>query len=163
MLGKEESNSKSSTNFPARKILLAVDGSKNSLRASEVAIALSKQNLAALVILNVISPMIIIPPPIGMDSSGGIESYYENSEKTGEELIRRITDSARKENLPDVQGFVERSATSTVETIVQIASEKNIDLIVIGTRGLGGFKRLLLGSVSGGVVTHAHCNVLVVR
>ena len=47
--------------------------------------------------------------------------------------------------------------------ILGFAEENNIDLIVIGTRGRSGFKRLLLGSVASHVVTYAHCPVLVVK
>ena len=49
------------------------------------------------------------------------------------------------------------------EVILNYAKEKGVDLIVMGTRGLGGFKKLLLGSVSNGVVSHAPCSVLIVR
>jgi nucleotide-binding universal stress UspA family protein len=49
------------------------------------------------------------------------------------------------------------------ENIVGLAEELGADLIVIGSRGLGGMKRLLMGSVSESVVRHAHCPVLVVR
>jgi nucleotide-binding universal stress UspA family protein len=52
---------------------------------------------------------------------------------------------------------------SAVEAIVNYAAAQKIDLVVIGTRGLSGFKKLLLGNVSAGVVNHAHCQVLVVR
>ena len=52
---------------------------------------------------------------------------------------------------------------SVVETIVNQAVKENVDLIIVGTRGLGGFKKLLLGSVSNGVVSHAHSPVLVIR
>ena len=47
--------------------------------------------------------------------------------------------------------------------ILEYAEEKNIDLIVIGTRGRSGFKKLLLGSVASSVVTYAHCPVMVVK
>ena len=46
---------------------------------------------------------------------------------------------------------------------VNYAEENNIELIVIGTRGLSGFKKLLVGSVATNVVTYAHCPVLVVK
>ena len=52
---------------------------------------------------------------------------------------------------------------SVVETIVNQAVKENVDLIIVGTRGLGGFKKLLLGSVSNGIVSRAHCPVLVIR
>jgi nucleotide-binding universal stress UspA family protein len=50
-----------------------------------------------------------------------------------------------------------------VGAIVEYAELENIDLLVIGSRGLTGFKKLLVGSVASGVVTYAHCPVLVVK
>jgi nucleotide-binding universal stress UspA family protein len=47
--------------------------------------------------------------------------------------------------------------------VVDYAEQKNIDLIVIGTRGRSGFKKLMLGSVASHIVTYAHCPVLVVK
>jgi nucleotide-binding universal stress UspA family protein len=52
---------------------------------------------------------------------------------------------------------------SIVSTIVQYAEKDNTTLIIMGTRGITGFKRILLGSVASGVVTYAHCPVLVIR
>lgn len=50
-----------------------------------------------------------------------------------------------------------------VSTIVAIARQEHADLIVLGSRGMGGFRSFLVGSVSDGVLHHAHCPVLVVR
>ena len=47
--------------------------------------------------------------------------------------------------------------------IVEYAESNNIDLIVVGTRGRSGFNKLLLGSVASGVITYAHCPVMVVK
>ena len=55
------------------------------------------------------------------------------------------------------------SSTNIAGCIVEYAKESYIDLIVIGTRGRSGFKKLLLGSVASHVVTYAHCPVLVVK
>ena len=52
---------------------------------------------------------------------------------------------------------------SIIELIVDYAANKDTDLIVIGTRGRTGLKRLIIGSVASGVVQHAHCPVLLVR
>jgi nucleotide-binding universal stress UspA family protein len=52
---------------------------------------------------------------------------------------------------------------SIADTIVNYAESKNVDLIVMGTKGRTGIKRFLLGSVASGVVAHAKCSVLVVR
>ena len=62
-----------------------------------------------------------------------------------------------------VKADIPEATTSVVETIVNQAAKENADLIIVGTRGLGGFKKLILGSVSNGVVSHAHCPVLVIR
>ena len=50
-----------------------------------------------------------------------------------------------------------------VKPIVNYAEEEEIDLIVVGTRGRTGIKKLLLGSIANGVVTYAHCAVIVVK
>ena len=55
------------------------------------------------------------------------------------------------------------SPISVTGSIVQYAERENIDLIVVGTRGRSAFKRLLLGGTASGIVTHAHCPVMVVR
>ena len=58
---------------------------------------------------------------------------------------------------------IHESSASVSGGILDFAEENNIDLIVIGTRGRSGFKRLLLGSVASHVVTYAHCPVFVVK
>jgi nucleotide-binding universal stress UspA family protein len=47
--------------------------------------------------------------------------------------------------------------------ILEYAEEQKIDLIVVGTRGRTGFKKLLLGSIASSIVTYAHCHVIVVK
>ncbi len=53
--------------------------------------------------------------------------------------------------------------SSVVKEIVDYAEKNRIDMIVIASRGLSGIKKMLLGSVASGVVTYAHCPVLVVK
>ena len=55
------------------------------------------------------------------------------------------------------------STARTAAEIVDYAQQENVDLIVVGTKGRSGFKRLLLGSTASGVVTYAHCPVLVIK
>ena len=50
-----------------------------------------------------------------------------------------------------------------IDRIVAVAQDIQADLIVLGSRGLGGWNSYLLGSVSDGVLHHAHCPVLIVR
>jgi nucleotide-binding universal stress UspA family protein len=54
--------------------------------------------------------------------------------------------------------------SSTVEwVIINYAERESVDLIVMGTRGKSGFKRSLLGSVASGVLSYAHCPVMIIR
>jgi nucleotide-binding universal stress UspA family protein len=70
---------------------------------------------------------------------------------------------AKSECIPDLKTEIFTDVNSVVESITDYATTKNIDLIVIGTRGRTGLKRFLMGSVANGVVLHAHCSVLLVR
>jgi nucleotide-binding universal stress UspA family protein len=55
------------------------------------------------------------------------------------------------------------ASASVVNGIVGFAEKEDINLIIVGTRGKSGFKKLLLGSVASGVVTYAHCPVMVIK
>ncbi|HUK27112.1 MAG TPA: universal stress protein [Candidatus Acidoferrales bacterium] len=73
-----------------------------------------------------------------------------------------VTRLAEAENVKATR-LTQEYSFSVVETILEQGDKSNVDLIVIGTRGLTGFKKLLVGSVSSGVISHAHCSVLIVR
>jgi nucleotide-binding universal stress UspA family protein len=79
----------------------------------------------------------------------------------GEKYLNKVKVKA---NEKDIQIKTEIISSKDISGgILDFAQENNIDLIVIGTRGRSGFKRLLLGSVASHVVTYAHCPVLVVK
>lgn len=78
-------------------------------------------------------------------------------------LIEDALTICRSQGVKKTASEMVRASKSIVGEIIELATKRKIDLIVIGTRGLGGFRRLIQGSVSSGVVTHARCNVLVVR
>jgi nucleotide-binding universal stress UspA family protein len=153
-----------SASYSPLKILVPIDGSPNADRASDVAIGLAKSFGSELLILNVIStPNVLITTSAFGAPASGLESYYEQQENSARHFVDEAVIHARKGGVSKVTSSVIRADKSIVEEIIGVASSNKVDLIVIGTRGLGGFKRLLLGSVSSGVVAHAHCNVLVVR
>jgi nucleotide-binding universal stress UspA family protein len=154
-----------------KKILVALDGSESSSRASKVAVGLAEKVRAELVVLHAITPPSsyygsnyptvsgMSPPP---PSQREIDAYYAQARKAASAIVGETIAQAKKSGLK-VQTELPEGVSSIVETIISHADSSNDDLIVVGTRGLGGFKKLLLGSVSSGVVSHANCPVLVVR
>jgi nucleotide-binding universal stress UspA family protein len=59
--------------------------------------------------------------------------------------------------------MVETYSSSAADEIIRYAQEKEVDLIVVGTKGRSGMSKVLLGSVASKVVTYSPCSVLVVR
>jgi nucleotide-binding universal stress UspA family protein len=148
-----------------RKIVVAVDGSENAERAAKVATKLAKQYDSELIVVYALASFVPIFTSANPENVLDIDyssAYYQKALKQANDLVAQTVKLAKKQGV-DARGIVDRSISSTVAAIVSQATKVHADLIVIGTRGLGGFKRLLLGSVSSGVVTHADCSVLVVR
>ncbi len=79
----------------------------------------------------------------------------------GDRIVEEAAESARSIGADSVDARVEPG--DYAETILAVADEVDADLIVVGSRGLGGLRGLLVGSVSQKVVQHADCSVLVVR
>ena len=69
----------------------------------------------------------------------------------------------RENNIQIKSEIIGDSISKVGSAIVDYAERENVDLIVIGTRGRTGFKKMLLGSVASDVVIYAHCPVMVVK
>jgi len=150
--------------FPPRKILVAVDGSSNSFRAVEIATKIAKRFGAEMRILYVLQSTSALLYAISGPGTPAVlsDQYFESAEDEATSFLGRMMSVAKGNGVHCTEEIV-RTTSSIVNTIVLDAKAQSIDLIIIGTRGLGGFGRMLLGSISSGVVAHAGCSVLVVR
>ena len=99
-----------------------------------------------------------------MTTSTSISEFLESIKKEAKKWFNKIKQKADDIN-KDIKLKTEVVATdsSVVGAIVEYAEHENIDLIIIGTRGRSSFKKMLLGSVASGMVTYAHCPVMVVK
>ena len=147
--------------FP--KILVGIDGSEASINASRSAIVIAKKynsQLTALFVLHMhgirsVSSTFITAPTYGVEG-------FEEEKRAAQEWLNGIRLEGQGEGI-DIGTKIIEGSTSVEATIVDYAEREGVDLIVIGTRGRTGFKRLLLGSVALGVVTYSHCPVMVVK
>ena len=143
------------------KILVAFDGSPDSLKAVKRASALATEFGASLIIVHVYSiPSFAYGGP-GPMPLVDFKSLEDSARSKAREILDKGKGICAQEGVQAKAELLE--ATSIVQAIIELASKENVDLIVMGTRGMTGFKKLLVGSVSNGVVTHANCSVLVVR
>ena len=78
------------------------------------------------------------------------------------DIIRKKIEEDRLEKQIKIETTIIVS-TATVDSILDYAEDKDVDLIVVGTRGRSGIKKLLLGSTASGIVTYSSCPVIVVK
>jgi nucleotide-binding universal stress UspA family protein len=138
-----------------QKILVPLDGSEHSSRALEVAIHLAKQLNCKLVLLSVYSMV------AASGSSPELSLMaIDASRDRGKEILKKAEEKVNSEM---IEVETELAAGTAVETIVEKSKEGKFDMIVMGARGLGTMKKLLIGSVSEGVIKNAPCPVLIVK
>lgn len=144
--------------FPT-KILLATDGSRSAVHAGEVAAGIAGATGSELHVAHVMLAPVLYPN-LEAPVMAGDRIYEEEkieAQNLLDEQVKRIQETGTA-----VAGSYLREGAPDAE-IVALAEDIDVGLIVIGSRGLGGIRRALLGSVSDSVVHHAHCPVLVVR
>ena len=138
------------------KLLVPVDGSENSFRALDHAIFLAKIAAASVTAIHVIEN----PPTVYIESQRLLDdllaSYRSESAKVLDKCQQKAEVGGVRLEKVVSQGDVALSITTYART-------GNFDLIVIGTRGLGRFKEIVLGSISNKVLQHAKCSVLIVK
>ena len=145
------------------KILVAIDGSEHSFKASEYALELAKSFGAQLYAVTVT----YIPASDHLSqkevlSKSLVEDSSNNSMKDAGNWFENFTQNAKEDNI-QLKTELINSARPVDYVILEYAEEQKIDLIVVGTRGRTGFKKLLLGSIASSIVTYAHCPVMVVK
>jgi len=148
------------------KLLIPIDGSEPSFHAAQIAINIAnKFNSEIIVLFVVVSPSKSEYANLtGLVTPKQIDMIIENAKKESKTWFNRIEDIVREKNSNiKVSTKVILTGIAVYGEIIYYAQEENIDLIVIGTRGRSGIKKLLLGSTASGVVTYANCPVLVTK
>ena len=158
--------------FPT-KILLATDGSTEAQLAARTAVDLSQKTDSELHLIHVLDvakvglSMAVLyseaTDPEGVKLPDPV--LEEDLEQLAKEGGREILD-AEVQRIRSAGGTVAQSHLMMGEVereIVHLAENIEAGLVVMGSRGRGGIRRTLMGSVSDSVIRHAHCPVLVVR
>jgi nucleotide-binding universal stress UspA family protein len=147
-----------------KKILITIDGSENSMKAAEYAVSLVKKYDAELTIMYVLYSELgfAYSNLLGVTTPKAIEDVLDTQKKDVQKWFDEIRSKLANTKILVTDKIIV-SVSSIVGEIVGFADEEKMDLIVLGTRGRTGFKKLLLGSVAEGVVNHSSCPVMVVR
>ena len=144
------------------KILLAVDGSACSDAAIEEVLRRSWPAQSEVIVIAAFETPIMA----GMEPWAATPTYFEQLENGVRSAAQATVDRAL-EKLTILKDRVKISGAviqgPSRQVIVEEAERWGADLIIMGSRGLGAWNRLLLGSVSSAVVHHAPCSVEVVR
>jgi len=139
--------------YAIKRILVPIDGSKNSLRGLDEAIALARYCDAIIVGLNVIK----VPP--------GIVLNKKKLESGSMKVVEMLMDAAKtKAGRHGIQlNYKIIKGADPGYDIIQYSKKHKNDLIVIGARGMGGLKEAFLGSVSNYVVHKSKIPVMIVK
>jgi len=136
--------------------MVPYDDSKPAGDALKIAMDLAKKYSSKLSIITYV--------PINFEYSGDGVVYVETTR-----LLKKSAAYALSKLEPKLQGvglaydLKVIDGVSIMEALLSYAQMHKVDLIVMGSRGLGGFKKLMLGSVASGISQHSKCPVLIVK
>jgi len=142
------------------KILVAVDGSATSLRGLEEAIKVAKSTRGQLLLVHVVDELVIATDYVPTVYSAPI---FEALRESGAKILAQAATVVRRADLSCEQKLVETLSGRVADEIVKQAGEWRADLIVMGTHGRRGLKRLALGSDAEMVLRLSAVPVLLIR
>jgi nucleotide-binding universal stress UspA family protein len=145
-----------------KKILVATDSSAASNRAVSMAAHMAACHEADLLILHVIRDMQL---PALMKKVPELEEFTNTREnilrQVAETILQEAEDRAKKGGAKKIQTAI--GSGDPASSVIGFAKRRNIDTIVVGTRGLGKFKEMLMGSVSRKIANNAEANCFIIR
>jgi nucleotide-binding universal stress UspA family protein len=142
---------------PIRCIVLPVDFSEHSARATEMAGDLAKELGANIHVIHVIEmpAMAMTPYDIGIPTT-----FFQEVREAAKRKLAELKEGLERRGLSVESHLAEAPATVAIQELVE---EVGADLVVMGTRGNTGLKHVLLGSVAERVLRHVPCPVLTVK
>ena len=145
---------------------MAIDRSGYKEKIINFTISLAKPLGAEIIAIHVIDKSTIVPATdaygnyIGGDQIQATEE--EELRKQANEILSEAELLGDKEKVK-VDKAIIVAPSSCAAAIIDYAKKNNVDLIVVGTKGMTGLKHFLLGSVANNIIRHAHCPVLAVK
>lgn len=139
------------------RILVPTDFSENAANATEYALSLAKATGAEVILLHVYTPSVsrfnVISPLLAEETG--------RAKQIATERFNAIV-LAAKSAYEEVHLTTEFFSGEVVRTILEVAEEKNVDFIVMGTKGASGIEKILFGSNTSAIIERAHCPVLAI-
>lgn len=150
------------------KILVPFDGSEYSKRALNKAIEIAKDGNSVLHLLMAVSPPSVEPPGIavsglikGKGATGAIKEFVKQAYGKANLILEQNADYCRRKGVSVNYKVI---GDHPANAILEYAKRNNADMIVMGSQGLRGIKKIkILGSVSRHVLENASCPVLIVH
>jgi nucleotide-binding universal stress UspA family protein len=137
-------------------ILVPVDGSDNSYRALDSALLLSEKLGSNITVVNVTEQV----PITHIESEKLLSELLEAYRKENQEILSKCSKIAAEKGLSIKTLLLQGNPASV---ILDYSKKEKFDLLIMGSRGMGKFKQLILGSVSSKIVHHSPCAVLLIR
>jgi len=153
------------SNVRIKKILLAMDGSESSFRASRYAIGLAKVVGSEITLVHVLDN-IRQGGAIGLQARFGnirpLTGFFKASENAARKWTKRVEREAENSGVK-LSTKIVLDQSSKAEEILKYAKKSKADLIILGTRGFGRLRTLIIGSVANAVLGNVKCPVLIVK
>ena len=153
-----EENSHNLSNHSIKKILIPLVKSEYNDKIISYAIILAKGSGASITAIHVLDKS---AQGLGDRFGLRVEEYEKAMRKRAEELLTEVQQVIEKQGIKT--GIEVIGAKSVPKGIIDYARESGVDVIVMGTKGLTGVEKFLMGSVASAVIDHAHCPVFAIR
>ena len=141
-----------------KKILVPFDGSGYSEKAFEKGLEIAEKFESELIVMTVIQSKISDSAGMSLERMQEIQDEEEDMATT---MLKKLEAKASAKNVSFSIKIIHNPSSS--EGIVNYADSNSIDLVVMGSHGRTGFRKIVLGSVASGVVGHSKCPVLITK
>jgi len=142
------------------KIVVGVDDSPHSEAALEFVKRIAWPGRTEVVVVSAVQPTVLLYTEVFVPAPAMAERVTDEQRAAHQEVVSRAERSLREYGMKTTARVV---LGDPREALVDVARREHADLLVVGSHGRSGLTKLLMGSVASHVVTHAPCNVLVVR